>query len=135
MMETFRRFKDLFAYVVASLLGLLGLLIAVVTVNVGDGGAATAAISVGLGVLPMAVAFWLYRSVWRSALRRRRELAERRVLVLAGRTGGWLTPLQVARATDLTLEEAKVLLNRLNIEGHCQIELAADGVVSYRFAS
>ncbi|MEM1179673.1 MAG: hypothetical protein AAGM22_15095 [Acidobacteriota bacterium] len=135
MLEAFRRFKDLFAYVVASLLGLLGLLIGVVTVNVGDGGVATATIALGFGVLPMAVAFWLFRSVWHSSRRRRGELAERRVLMLAGRTGGWLTPLQVARATDLTIDEAKGLLEKLNIEGHCQIELADDGVVSYRFAS
>ncbi|MEM7516923.1 MAG: hypothetical protein AAF368_08380 [Planctomycetota bacterium] len=135
MMEAFRRFKDFFAYSVAGLLGLLGLLIAVVTLNIGDAGAVTTAISIGLGVLPMAVALWLSRSVWQSSRRRRRELAERKVLTLATRTGGWLTPLQVARTTNLTLEEAKVLLQGLNIEGHCQIELGEDGVVSYRFAS
>ncbi len=134
MMEAFWRFKEYVAFAVAGLLGLLGLVIAlVVTLTWSGQGAVTLVLGIGLGVLPMLVAFWLFRSVWRSSRRRRQELAERQVLKLAERVGGRLTSLQAARATKLTLEESKILLESLNIEGHCDIELAENGVISYRF--
>ena len=136
MIDAFWRFKEYVAYAVAILLGLLGLCIALFVTLVGDDSSwLTWAITLALGALPILVAFWLFRSVWRSSGRRQKEKHERQVLQLAARVGGRLTPMQVASATRLTLVESKALLDRLDIEGHCQIELADDGVISYRFRS
>lgn len=134
MLNALWRFKEYVGYSVAVLLGLVGLTIAVVvTLFRNDDSWIPLMLGVGLGLLPMLVAFWLFRSVWRSSSRRRGELLERQVLQLAVRVGGRLTPMQVARSTQLTLEESKALLDRLDIEGHCNIELAENGVISYRF--
>ena len=134
MIDAFWRLKEYVAYAVAVLLGLVGLTIAlVVTLFWSDSSGTVLIFGVGLGVLPMLVAFWIFRSVLRSSSRRRQERQEHKVLQLAARVGGRLTPMQVARTTRLTLEESKALLDRLDIEGHCNIELADNGVISYRF--
>ena len=134
MIDAFWRFKEYIAYAVAMLLGLLGLCIALFVTVIGDDSSwVTWIITLTLGALPILVAVWLFRSVWRSSSRRLNERLENQVLQLSARVGGRLTPMQVARATRLTLEESKALLDRLDIEGHCQIELADDGVISYRF--
>lgn len=134
MIDAFWRFKEYVAYAVAVLLGLVGLTIAlVVTLFWSESSLTLWIFGVGLGVLPMLVAFWIFRSVLRSSRHRLQERHEHRVLQLAARVGGRLTPMQVARATRLTLEESKALLDRLDIEGHCNIELAENGVISYRF--
>ena len=134
MIDAFWRFKEYIAYAVAILLGLLGLCIALFVTLIGDDKSwVTWVITLTLGALPILVAFWLFRSVWRSSSRRLNERLENQVLQLSARVGGRLTPMQVARAPRLTLEESKALLDRLDIEGHCQIELADDGVISYRF--
>ena len=134
MIDAFWRFKEYIAYAVAMLLGLLGLCIALFVTVIGDDSSwVTWIVTLTLGALPILVAVWLFRSVWRSSSRRQNEKLERQVLQLSARVGGRLTPMQVARTTRLTLEESKALLDRLDIEGHCQIELADNGVISYRF--
>ncbi|MEL7059178.1 MAG: hypothetical protein AAGN46_04030 [Acidobacteriota bacterium] len=88
-----------------------------------------------LGLAPLCLGAWLIYASLRGSARRRRERREREVLALAERLGPHLEPHDVARETDLTLREAKRLLDDLHLEGHCRAEIGTDGTIRYAFSS
>ena len=86
-----------------------------------------------LGFVPMALgSFLIYRAL--SGLARdKREDFERKILDLAAKSAGRLSPAAVARETSLTLDEAKRKLDAIHLSGHCRTELQADGSMIYLF--
>lgn len=132
------KIRDLLFYAAAALVGLFGLVMvlgASMKWSEGDHSFGIVALGLGFGVLPMALAFWLVRFVSRGSKRQRREGLERQVLAMAAAAGGRLTPTQVAQGTSLTLGESKAFLDHLHLDGHCQMDLADDGVISYSFTT
>ncbi|MEO1367443.1 MAG: hypothetical protein AAFX50_09715 [Acidobacteriota bacterium] len=132
------KIRDLLFYAAAAAIGLFGLLMILgASLNLNEAGErlGNAALGVGLGVLPVAFAVWLVRWTRRTSTRQRREALERQILQLASQSDGRLTPAQVAQATNLTLDESKAFLDQLNVYGYCQMDLAADGRITYTFSA
>ncbi len=110
---------------------------AIITLNDGEvtgGLAGHLSLMVLLGVVPVAVGGLLVWTPFRRRGRRRKEGLERSILELAVASGGTLTPAQVARGTELTLDEAKLMLDEMVIGGFCVSELQDGGQVVYRFS-
>ena len=130
------KIRDAIVYFVATGIGFFGLIIvlgALLNLGRGDETVPAIALGIGLGVAPLVFAVWLVRHTHRGSRRRRREELERHVLDLAARSGGRLTPTQVAQSTRLTLKESKAFLDGLHVDGHCRSELGDDGSFFYRF--
>lgn len=87
-----------------------------------------------LGVAPMIGGGWLIWRPFASRSRRQKEALERSILGLVERSDGILTPAQVARSTELTLDEAKAALDEMLLSGHCTSDMREDGQIVYRFA-
>jgi hypothetical protein len=60
--------------------------------------------------------------------------AERSVLRIAQARSGLVTPSQVALDTQLSLEEAELLLDSMAKRGHASMEVREDGRLVYRFS-
>lgn len=116
--------------------GLFGMVLTVGGIaTMGDGQSLVASLVMlaALGLAPMVAGAWMVHRGRVGLGRRKREARERRILDLARRREGTLTASEVARSTDLTLSEARHLLDELHISGFCQTVLDDAGVLSYRF--
>jgi len=85
------------------------------------------------GVLPLALGVWLFWHTRLGASRRAFAARERTVLHLAGQHQGVLTVLQVADESDMTLEQAKAVLDHLYRQSVSELTLAESGELVYRF--
>lgn len=86
-----------------------------------------------LGALPLALGVWLWIKVLRAGRRRRGEATERKILGLAAQRDGRLTVQVLAYETDLTLREAKNILEAMHLDGHCTADVGDDGEMAYVF--
>ncbi|MCG8460262.1 MAG: hypothetical protein MI919_28600 [Holophagales bacterium] len=130
------RFTEWLMIAVGILLGAFGFLILVGgLLGAEEEGAAMGHMAgvVALGILPLACGTLLVRRALHAAARRRKEAMERSILELAAASGGRLSAVDVARATPLTLDEAKTTLDTLHLAGHCRTELGDDGSLTFSF--
>jgi TM2 domain-containing membrane protein YozV len=67
-------------------------------------------------------------------VKREKEPLERVILKLAQGNGGRVTPVQVAAASDWSLDEAQKALDGLVRRRVCEIRVAKSGTVVYHFA-
>lgn len=86
-------------------------------------------IAVGLGG---AGVFW-YRYVSGQEQTRQQLFAEKAILNVAARHGGYITMVQVSLETPFTASDAEAAMSRLCGQGYAQPELMEDGTVRYRF--
>jgi hypothetical protein len=59
---------------------------------------------------------------------------EKEILRIAFEQGGKLTPATAALKTDLTLEEASNLLEKMTRNGHADMKILSSGIIEYEFA-
>ncbi len=85
------------------------------------------------GVIPVGVGIWLFWHTQAGAARRALEARELTVLRLASRHEGVLTVPQVAAESDMTLEQAKDVLDRLFRKSFNEVALSESGEMVYRF--
>jgi hypothetical protein len=62
------------------------------------------------------------------------EELENTIFKVAENRGGRLTPIELAMDTDLTLEEAKALLEKWALNGYVTIKVSEGGALVYDFA-
>lgn len=86
-----------------------------------------------LGALPLILGIWLWVRVLRARRRRHGEATERKILGLAAEREGRLTVQILAFETDLTLREAKKILEAMHLDGHCTADVEDDGDMIYVF--
>ncbi len=98
-----------------------------------DSVAADVAVLLIAGVLPLVLGVWLVLHARRRASQRAFEARERIVLHLAGQHHGELTVPQVAEESDMTLEQAKEVLERLYRKSFTEVTLSDAGEMVYRF--
>ncbi|WP_226670874.1 hypothetical protein [Metabacillus litoralis] len=65
--------------------------------------------------------------------RRKYEVLENTILKVAENRGGRLTPIELAMDTDLTLDEAKALLEKWALQGYVTIKVSEGGALIYDF--
>ncbi len=103
----------------------------------GAGSLAGAMFLLACAGFPLWMAFSLVGSMRRDALARQelsRERAERVCLQVAARNGGRVTPTMVAlNSAEVTVAEAKEILDRLARGGFCTMDSDDHGSVFYQF--
>lgn len=122
--------------IVAFLIGVFGLIMilgGIMNLSDGTDQVADLWLVLGLGVLPLAASLGVALRVFKRAGHRRREAVERQILDLARQGDGRLTAPEIAHATDLTLEEAKAMLDHFHLAGHCQTDIDPHGNLRYVF--
>lgn len=67
-------------------------------------------------------------------VKREKEPLERAILRLAQQNGGRVSPVQVAAASDWTLEQAQKHLDQMVRQGVCELRVLKAGTVIYHFA-
>lgn len=92
-------------------------------------------------LLPVGIAagFLLYRDRQRKQQRHQqqaeqhvRETAEKIVIRVAAQNQGLVTPMEVALASNLSLEEARDILEQLRKNGHAKLRVADSGSYVYQ---
>ncbi|MGE3538005.1 MAG: hypothetical protein AB7N91_11310 [Candidatus Tectimicrobiota bacterium] len=86
-----------------------------------------------LGLLPIAAAAWLIRRIRRQVVTRREARLETTVLRLAAQHNGVLTVMDVVVNSTLSVDQAKRLLDQLNLKGVNDIHLSEQGIMTYTF--
>lgn len=86
-----------------------------------------------IGILPLVLGVWLFRRTQVGASKRALEARERTVLDLASHHMGVLTVPQLAEESGMTLEQAKEILDRLNLKGFDEMAVSESGMVVYKF--
>lgn len=86
-----------------------------------------------IGILPLLFGIWLFQRTQADASRRALAARERTILTLAGHHGGVLTIPEVAEESDMSLEQAKEILNRLNLKGYNEVAASDSGTILYKF--
>jgi hypothetical protein len=81
--------------------------------------------------------FWVVALLWavfsEDISRLLDEQRERQILSLAERSGGKITPLELAQETNLPLKDAKGLLEALCQRGTAEVEVTEEGNLVYVF--
>lgn len=85
------------------------------------------------GVIPVVLGGWLFRHTLQGASRRAFEAREVTILRLAGQHKGMLTAPQVAADSDMSVEQAKEVLDRLYRKSFNQVALSESGEMVYQF--
>ncbi len=88
---------------------------------------------IALGGIPAVGGFFLWKT---SRMGQRKFLMnkyEREILQAASQNGGHLTPTELAMKTDLTISEAKKVLETMQIESYCELKISSNGSILYYF--
>lgn len=86
-----------------------------------------------LGVLPLAIGVFLFRSIRRAVARREREGTEGAVLKAARARQGVVSTVDVAGDCGMSLDQAQEILDRLHLRGFSEMDVSDAGTVVYRF--
>ena len=86
-----------------------------------------------LGIIPMAQGLLLIRRVLVLDKEEKNIKIENRIFELAHQNFGKITPIKLAKNTNISVIEAKQYLSKLQEDGFADIEVTDNGVVYYDF--
>lgn len=89
------------------------------------------ALLVFLGILPMVAGVLWFRYLVKQQKAGIQRDMERIILNVATQAGGKVTPLEVARATELTMQEAKQYLDEMQRNGLINLFVTEEGNILY----
>ena len=90
----------------------------------------------GLGILIVAFSglLWKFAKMSEEASRLRKYRKQQSaILKLSIKKGGCLTVTEAAAGTNMTVEDAEMILKRLTEQGSVEIKVSDSGVIVYRF--
>lgn len=128
---------DFVKFILSGMMVVFGLLITLGgIINMGEDSTTLVAdifLTLGFGMLPLAGGIYLFFRTQKKIRLRRLEAMENRILAIARKHDCRLTVQRLALETELSLDDARRILEQFYNNGYCQIEMNTDNEVIYIF--